>query len=94
MAKLTRSNAKAALIEGELELHSTASWISLSVIKHQPDGAEISYRLHLTPDEAKQAKCPRRAAALGGRSGGTVRSNVPPGLELFPLVLSARVAVQ
>ena len=55
MAKLTRSNAKTALIEGELELHSTASWITLSVTKHELDGAEISYRLHLTPEEAKQA---------------------------------------
>jgi len=55
MAKLTRSNAKAALIDGELELHSSASWITFSVTRHEPDGDEISYRLHLTPAEAKRA---------------------------------------
>jgi hypothetical protein len=47
MAKLTRSNAKAALIEGELELRSTASWITLSVTKHELDGGEVSYRLQI-----------------------------------------------
>ena len=55
MAKLTRSNAKAALIDGELELHSTASWITLSVTRHEHGATEISYRLHLTPVEAKRA---------------------------------------
>jgi hypothetical protein len=57
MAKLTRSNAKAALVEGELELHSSESRITLSVTRHEHDGAgaEISYRLHLTLVEAKRA---------------------------------------
>jgi hypothetical protein len=55
MAKLTRFNAKAALMEGELELHSTKSWITLSVTRHEHGDAEIGYRLHLTPVEAKRA---------------------------------------
>jgi hypothetical protein len=54
MAKLTRSNATAALIDAELELHSSASWITVSVTRHEPDGDEISFRLHLTQVEAKR----------------------------------------
>ena len=47
MAKLTASNLKEALAEGELKLSNLNGQVSLAVVRRTPEGERLLYRLYL-----------------------------------------------
>jgi hypothetical protein len=52
MAKLTCTNARHALIEGDLSITSSPGRFCLGLARIEQDGTNISYHLHLNWDEA------------------------------------------